>query len=124
MTWTNDGRHTVLTAVPIRGAPRTAKINSSQNSKLTNGLVGMWSFNGPDMSGVTAYDRSGQGNNGTLTNGPSRVAGKIGQALSFDGVNDYVSIGNSATLQNLPDAGPFSVAFWVRNRSAGNAPFG
>ena len=110
MTWTNDGRHTVLTAVPIRGAPRTAKINSSQNSKLTNGLVGMWSFNGPDMSGVTAYDRSGQGNNGTLTNGPSRVAGKIGQALSFDGVNDYVSIPDSVAI----DVETVTVSAWIK----------
>ena len=42
---------------------------------LTEGLVGFWSFDGADMSGSTAYDRSGQGNNGTLTNGPVRVAG-------------------------------------------------
>ncbi len=33
---------------------------------LDSGLVGYWSFDGPDMSGNTAYDRSGQGNNGTL----------------------------------------------------------
>src|SRR3989344_473498 len=77
-------------------ASRTAKINTSQNNQITNGLVGLWSFNGPDISGVTAYDRSGQGNNGTLTNGPAPAIGKIGQALSFDGVNDYVG---------LPDVG-------------------
>src|SRR3989338_2465947 len=58
---------------------------------LTNGLVGYWSFDGKDMAGNTAYDRSGQGNNGTLTNGPTRAIGKIGQGLSFDGSNDYVA---------------------------------
>jgi hypothetical protein len=26
-----------------------AKINASQNNQITNGLVGLWSFNGPDM---------------------------------------------------------------------------
>src|SRR5262249_930850 len=59
---------------------------------LNSGLVGFWSFNQADIAGVTAYDRSGQGNNGTLTNGPTRVGGKIGQGLSFDGRNDYVDL--------------------------------
>ncbi|KKU02815.1 MAG: hypothetical protein UX06_C0050G0001 [Candidatus Giovannonibacteria bacterium GW2011_GWA2_45_21] len=69
---------------------------------LTNGLVGYWSFDGADMASVTAYDRSGQGNNGTLTNGPTRVQGKIGQGLSFDGVDDYAQVtgllGSAATV--------------------------
>src|SRR3989338_1198749 len=76
-----------------------AKINAPQNNQITNGLVGLWSFNGPDMSGATAYDRSGQGNNGTLTNGPTRAAGKVGQGLSFDVVNDYVEAADSASLR-------------------------
>jgi len=73
---------------------------------LLDGLVGYWSFNSPDMAGVTAYDRSGQGNNGTLTNGPVRAIGKIGQALDFDGSNDYVDIGAGPSSVN-------SVSFWV-----------
>ncbi|MEI8096833.1 MAG: LamG domain-containing protein, partial [Candidatus Moraniibacteriota bacterium] len=44
----------------------TAKVNTSQNTQSTSGLVGLWSFNGPDISGTTATDRSGNGNNGTL----------------------------------------------------------
>ncbi len=36
---------------------------ASQNATLT----GLWSFNGPDVSGTTASDRSGQWNNGTPT---------------------------------------------------------
>jgi len=72
-----------------------ANVNASENSDLTNGLVGLWSFNGADVSGTTAYDRSGQGNNGTLTNGPTVTAGKIGQALRFDGSDDYVSLGSN-----------------------------
>ena len=51
---------------------------------LTDGLVGYWSFNSADIAADTAYDRSGNANNGTLTNGPVRTEGKIGQALSFD----------------------------------------
>ena len=38
---------------------------------------------------------------GTLVNGPAWVAGQAtyGQALSFDGVNDAVSVANPATLE-------------------------
>src|SRR3989338_9062014 len=78
---------------------------------LTNGLVGYWSFDGKDMAGVTAYDRSGNANNGTLTNGPVRTIGKIGQALNFDGTNDYINAGAGASLSIT---GPVSICAWVR----------
>jgi hypothetical protein len=73
------------------------------------GLVGYWPFNGPDISGTTAYDRSGQGNNGTLTNGPTKTIGKIGQGLSFDGTDRYVDVGNNASLQSSV----FTYTAWV-----------
>ncbi|PIR70527.1 MAG: hypothetical protein COU46_01155, partial [Candidatus Niyogibacteria bacterium CG10_big_fil_rev_8_21_14_0_10_42_19] len=43
-----------------------------------------------DTTTIIALDRSGQGNDGTLTNGPTPAPGISGQALNFDGVNDYV----------------------------------
>lgn len=56
------------------------------------GLVGYWKLN--EGSGTTASDSSGNGNTGTLTNGPTWTSGKLGGALSFDGVDDYVDAGN------------------------------
>jgi len=49
-----------------------SKVEASQTSKLTDGLVGSWSFDDPDIYGTTVVDRSGQGNNGTITNGPTK----------------------------------------------------
>ncbi len=88
----------------------TSKLNSSQNSKITNGLVGYWSFDGADIAKTTAYDRSGQGNNGSIINSTSTVgvAGKFGQALNFDGKDDYVNI------PNMSLASDFTVSAWVR----------
>jgi len=43
--------------------------------------------------GSKARDRSGYNNHGVVY-GATRVAGKIGSALSFDGVDDYVGISN------------------------------
>ena len=80
---------------------------------LTQGLVGSWSFDGPDMAGVQAYDRSGSYATGTLTSGPVRTVGKIGQGLSFDGVDDYVDIGDK-TIYKFPD-NDFSIALWFKS---------
>ncbi|MBD3282064.1 MAG: hypothetical protein GF387_00405 [Candidatus Portnoybacteria bacterium] len=88
-----------------------AKINTSQNDKLTNGLVGLWSFDGPDMDGDTAYDRSSNSNHGTLINGPQLTIGKIGQGIDFDGDNDYVEILNDDSLDITNN---LTIAGWIK----------
>jgi hypothetical protein len=85
-------------------------INASQNDRVTDGLVGMWSFNGPDLSGTTATDVSGNGNDGTLTNGPQPTIGKVGQALEFDGVDDYVGVSDDDSLNIIED---ITISAWV-----------
>jgi hypothetical protein len=77
----------------------TAKIGVSNTSdkQLTNGLVGHWTFDAPDMAGDIAYDVATTSNDGTLTNGPTRTIGRIGQALEFDGTNDFVDIDGVVT---------------------------
>lgn len=59
---------------------------------LANSLVGYWRFEDGSGSAV-AVDSSGQGNVGILTNMDPNVAwvdGQIGDAISFDGINDFV----------------------------------
>jgi len=89
------------------------KFHSSKKG-LTNGLVGMWSFDGPHMSDNTAIDISGQGNNGTLTNGPKRTIGRIGQALEFDGVDDYVDAPYSSDFDVTTE---LTITAWVKPAS-------
>jgi hypothetical protein len=67
-------------------------------------LVGWWKFD--DGIGTTAVDSAG-GNNGTLINGPMW----IGEALSFDGTNDYVEINDSAALHIT---NTITIAAWVK----------
>jgi len=74
----------------------------------SNGLVGWWPFNG------NANDESGNGNNGTL-NGPTLTADRFGnanKAYSFDGVNDYINIPYSNSL-NIN--GSISISCWFKN---------
>ena len=94
--------------------------NAWQGYKLTQGLVGYWSFDGQDVdiSQVTAEisDRSGNGNNGDWINHATTTAiGKIGQAISFDGTNDYISIANES---NFDFTSNFSVSAWVQTSSS------
>ena len=85
-----------------------------QTQAQTSGLVGHWTFN--EGSGTTANDSSGNNNTGTLVNGPIWTTGKIGQALNFDGVNDYVEVRDAGV--SIPSlafgTGPFSVSFWIK----------
>ena len=80
-----------------------------------SGLVAAYGFN--ESSGTTASDASGNSNTGT-TSGPTwNSQGKFGNALSFDGVNDYVTIANSSSVDiagtNL------TVSFWVSIQNLG-----
>ncbi len=99
-----------------------AQINSSLNNRWTNGLVGFWSFNGPDMDYSQAYevrDRSGQNNHGDLQGGMSQSSvriGKVGQALNFDGVDDRISVDNHSSLN--PSA--ITITAWVKATSNPN----
>ena len=48
-------------------------------------------------SGTTWTDRSGNGNNGTLTNGPTFDSGN-GGSIDFDGIDDHVNLGNDSSF--------------------------
>src|SRR3989338_4557522 len=52
-------------------------------------------FDGKDLNTGAAMDASGQGNHGplvTMSTSTSRVPGKLGQGLKFDGVDDWVNV--------------------------------
>jgi hypothetical protein len=88
-------------------------LNKSRNNRVTNGLVGLWSFDGPDLLQNVA-DRSGQGNHGFMTNLTSTTtavaAGKIGQALKFDGSN-YIKSNIVTYIPSLDS--PHSMFAWI-----------
>ena len=53
-------------------------------------LQGWWNLD--DGAGLTAADSAVNPNHGTLNGLPSWVGGLFGQALSFDGIDDFVSV--------------------------------
>jgi hypothetical protein len=81
---------------------------ASQANQITNGLVGYWPFNGPDIDGNLAYDRSAGGNNGTITGSAALIDGKVGQGINFDGADDFVNLGTGLNQQVV------TVTVWVK----------
>jgi hypothetical protein len=83
------------------------ELTASEVSSLYNGGTGaQYPFSGQTLA--TSNDAIGT-NHGTLMNGATFATGKIGQAFSFDGINDYVALPNNSL--NL--TGDFSVSTWV-----------
>jgi len=94
------------------------------NDSLETGLVGHWTFDGPDVdwSSTTAEikDRSGNGNHGDATSTTQTpyttldlaVPGALGQALKFS-----YSASSTIQMETFPGTFPtntFTSAFWVK----------
>ena len=98
---------------------RQTIVNDSKNNKVTNGILGIWSFDGKDTlwtgpRNVTLFDRSGLGNDGTssglLDQKRTPVVGVLGQAFKFNGVDSCIQSSNGL-LDNLTK---FTLSGWVK----------
>lgn len=70
-------------------------VGTAMGEVSKDGLVAEWHFD--EGSGTVLKDSSGNGNDGTIY-GATWVEGKYEKALSFDGVDDYVEIQDSNSL--------------------------
>lgn len=83
----------VLIATPY------AYYQTAQASIYGSSLVLWWSLDTNDISGTSVTDYSGNSNTGSTVNTPPSVTGVVGQALSFNGSNQYVLVNNSASIR-------------------------
>ncbi len=87
----------------------------ASGTNITNGLVAYWSMN--QTTGNSLTDNSGNGNNCALWNWASAgseakwVSGEISNALSLNGINQYVKVDNDSALDIT---GPISVSAWIK----------
>jgi hypothetical protein len=82
--------------------------SAEASASFASNLVAYWKFD--EGTGTTTADSSGNGNTGILTNGPMWSAGRIGNALYFDGTDDIVTVADSNSL-HLSNA--FTLSAWV-----------
>lgn len=104
----------VKTLIREEYPPVLISISPSQNlaaiSGSGSGLLLYYTFDDG-----TANDSSGSANPGTLSGGPTPIAGRIGTgAMSFDGIDDKIN-----TVSNFIGTSPLTFAAWVRPRVLG-----
>ena len=109
-SWSDGGAQSHTITVPNTAQSYTA---SYSLASAPGGLAAAWGFN--EASGTTTADASGNNNTATLVGGPARVAGKYGNALSFDQINDYLSVPNSSSLNFAGNAATLSM--WINPAS-------
>ncbi|HEU0025243.1 MAG TPA: LamG-like jellyroll fold domain-containing protein, partial [Thermoleophilaceae bacterium] len=107
-----------VTAAGASGSPKTVAVTLTVNTAPPPGTgpVGAWGFD--ETSGTSVSDASGHGNNGTISGAVRTTAGKAGSALTFDGVNDWVTVADAASLDLTNRA---TLEAWVYPTALGGA---
>jgi hypothetical protein len=78
------------------GGSATGTVTVNVTAPADNALVLALGFD-ENMGVTTAIDGSGRNHHGTIS-GAERVSGKIGGALRFDGINDWVTVADAPAL--------------------------
>ncbi|RKU28567.1 hypothetical protein C6499_09845 [Candidatus Poribacteria bacterium] len=92
-------------------------LNTVAASIVTDGLVSYWPFDRGYFTNKTIKDVWGD-NNGTISGNPEVVPGQVGEALEFDGVNDFV---NLTTLGDFGRSiGTSSFEAWIKTTNKRN----
>ncbi len=81
------GNRTTATAVPV-----------TVDNSVPAGPVPVAAYNFEEASGTSVTDVTGKGHTGTIREAVRTTTGKNGRALRFDGVNDWVQIGDANDL--------------------------
>ena len=78
---------------------------------VTDGLVSYWTFDEQDIAGGTVKDVWGE-NDGKIVGNPKVVDGQVGEALEFDGSDDYVNLTNLGDFGEK--VGASTLKAWVK----------
>ena len=84
----------------------SAYVQTVHAQSIEDGLGGHWTFDEADTDAKLAKDALGE-NDGEIKGAPQIVEGIVGEALSFNGTEDYVVMGPATTGQDL------TYAMWI-----------
>jgi len=91
------------------GGADISAIGSLHSIMVNGGLVAYWDYN--EGEGATCFDQSGLGNNGMIY-GADWICGVAGSALVFDGIDDYVHVGELGNFGSQISTSTISA--WVK----------
>lgn len=79
----------------------------------TNGLVLLLSFDNNTIQGDTVKDQSEEGNDGMINGNAKNAEGKFGDALEFDGTDDFVEVPLTESI-TFATGDSLTVQVWVK----------
>ena len=101
--------YVISAANTVGESANSPEVSAAPTALAPTGLVARLTFDDD-----TANDSSGYSNHGTLMNGAAIVTDpQRGKVVSLDGANDFVDLGNGASL-NLSDNNQATIAAWVK----------
>jgi hypothetical protein len=118
ITWNST---TVANGGPYQLSARardTANVTTSAVVSVTvnnTSLVAAYSFN--EGTGTSLIDRTGTGHTGTISGATWTTQGKFGSALTFDGVNDWVTVNDANDLDFTTG---LTIEAWVYPTTSGS----
>ncbi len=89
----------------------TLSFQVSSQSIVTDGLLSYWTFDKKHVRNNDVKDVWGE-NDGTSSGNPKMVPGKVGDALEFDGLNDYVNLTNLGDFGSQLGSSTFEA--WIK----------
>jgi hypothetical protein len=92
-------------------ADQTFTTSATATTTTPPSAIANWQFNAG--SGSSAVDSSGNGHTGTLIGNPTWVTGIAGDALAFNGSNQYVTVSDTSML----DGYPMTLSVWFKTTS-------
>jgi hypothetical protein len=113
-SWSDGGAQQHGIVVPSTAQSYTATYIATP-ILLPQGLVAAWNFS--EGTGTSASDGSGNDNTATLINGPTWTAGQYDTGLSFNGVNNYLRVSNSPSLNIAGNA--LTLTMWLNPQPLG-----
>jgi len=116
-TTASNGAHSLSARARDAAGNQTtsAVVGVTVANTVPSGLVAALGFN--EGSGTSSADLSGNAHTATLVNAPAWVTGQYGNALSFNGTNNAVTLANPGTL----DLGGsnFTIMLWAKRNALG-----
>jgi hypothetical protein len=95
-------------AVPVAGEVWSFTVRPVI-AKVDPNMIGWWKLD--DEKASVAVDSSGWDHYGTLAGDPQWLEGRAGDALRFDGIDDYVDCGTDASFDF---SGSVTIAAWIK----------